>query len=128
MSDDLTKELSVYFDELGKVGDKAIAAIKEQIDADAAIVETDLRTNTPERTGGLRTSLVKIKIDNDKRYGYRLEYAGDDPNGVPYARIANILDCGTSKIKPRRFIVSAVRKLKGLDDRAAKRWVGKIKE
>jgi len=33
----------------------------------------------------------------------------------------------TSKIKPRRFITKAVRKLKGLDDRAAQRFEEKLK-
>ena len=69
------------------MGDKAVEAIKEQIDIEARGVE----------------------------------------DGTPYAKVANILNAGTSTIAPRRFITRAVRKLKGLDDRAAKRFEEKVK-
>lgn len=61
------------------------------------------------------------------RYGYRLEYEGNAPDGTPYAKIANVLNNGSSTIKPKRFMTKAVKKLKGLDDRAAKRFKEKIK-
>jgi hypothetical protein len=57
-----------------------------------------------------------------------LEYEGNAPDGTPYAKIANVLNSGTSKINPKRFITKAVRKLKGLDDRAAKRWEEMLKK
>jgi|CZCB01.1.fsa_nt_gi HK97 gp10 family phage protein len=127
-NDGLTESLGKYFTELGKVGDLAIESIKEQIDIEAEAVEKSLRDNTPHKTGGLKESLRKTKIDSrNNRYGYRLEYEGNDPDGTPYAKIANILNSGTSKIKPRRFITKAVRKLRGLDDRAANRFEGKLK-
>jgi len=115
--DGVTKQLSEYFKQLEQVGDKAIEAIKEQIDIEAESVEKEIRENTPKKTGGLASSFTKTKIDTGKRYGYKLEYEGNAPDGTPYAKIANILNSGTSEIKPRRFITKAVRKLKGLDDR-----------
>jgi uncharacterized protein YoaH (UPF0181 family) len=56
-----------------------------------------------------------------------LEYEGNAPDGTPYAKIANVLNGGTSTVKPRRFVTKAIRKLKGLDDRAAKRFEDKTK-
>jgi hypothetical protein len=127
-NDGLTESLGEYFTKLANVGDLAIESIKEQIDIEAETVEKSLIDNTPHKTGGLKESLRKTKIDSgNNRYGYRLEYEGNAPNGTPYAKIANIINSGTSKIKPRRFITKAVRKLRGLDDRAANRFEGKLK-
>lgn len=120
--DGVTKQLSEYFKQLEQVGDKAIEAIKEQIDIEAESVEKEIRENTPRKTGGLASSFTKTKIDTEKRYGYKLEYEGNAPDGTPYAKIANILNSGTSEIKPRRFITKAVRKLRGLDDRTKERF------
>jgi hypothetical protein len=127
-NDGLTQALGGYFEELTKVGDKAVEALKEQIDIEAASVERELVDNTPEVTGGLKAALRKTDIQGGGRYGYRLEYEGNAPDGTPYAKVANILDHGTSRIKPKRFITKAVRKLKGLDDRAALRFEDKLKE
>ena len=126
-NDGLTEALGDYFEELGKVGDKAVESLKEQIDIEADGVERELESNTPEATGGLRASLKRSTLSGGGRYGYRLEYEGNAPDGTPYAKIANIQNSGTSNMKPRRFITKAVRKLKGLDDRAAKRFEEKLK-
>jgi len=127
-NDGLTKVFGDYFEELGKVGDKAVESLKEQIDIEADGVERELIDNTPEgETGGLKASLKRSEIKGGNRYGYRLEYEGNAPDGTPYAKVANILNSGTSTIKPRRFITKAVRKLKGLDDRAARRFEDKLK-
>jgi len=126
-NDGLTESLGEYFTELGKVGDLAIESIKEQIDIETEVVEKSIIDNTPKRTGELKKSLRKTKISGNNRYGYRLEYEGNDPEGTPYAKIANILNSGTSTIKPKSFIRKAVRKLRGLDDRATNRFEGKLK-
>jgi len=127
-NDGLTKALGDYFEELSSVGDTAVEALKEQIDIEADGVERELIDNTPEgETGGLKASFRRTQIKSGGRYGYRLEYEGDAPDGTPYAKVANILNSGTSTIKPRRFITKVVRKLKGLDDRAAKRFEEKLK-
>lgn len=126
-NDGFTEFLGEYFDNIGKVGEIAVQSLKEQIDIETDNVETELRNNTPKATGGLKASLKRTKIQGGKRYGYRLEYQGNAPDGTSYAKIANILNSGTSTIKPKRFIKKAVKKLKGLDDRAAKRFENKIK-
>ncbi len=126
--DGVTKELAEYFERLEKLGDLAIASVKEQIDIETARVESEIRANTPTDTGTLVNSLTATKIDTGKKYGYRLEYAGDNDAGVSHEKIANILNAGTSTLKPRRFLTQAVRKLKGLDDRAAKRFEDKLSE
>jgi hypothetical protein len=125
--DGVTKQLTEYFSKLETLGDIAVEAIKETIDEEAAAVENEIRANTPTSTGGLAASLTKINIDTPARYGKRLEYAGNNPDGVPYAKIANVLNYGSSTIRPRRFITKAVKKLSGLDDRATKRFEDKTK-
>ena len=126
--DGLTKALGEFFEELQTVGDKAIEAIKEQVDEDTDGVERELISNTPEDTGGLRASLRRTQITKGSRYGFRLEYEGNAPDGTPYAKVASVLNSGSSTVKPRRFITKAVKKLKGLDDRAQKRFEEKIKK
>jgi HK97 gp10 family phage protein len=125
--DGVTKELADYLEKLETLGDLAVAAIKEQIDIEAAAVESALRDTTPKDSGGLAASLTRTDIDTPKRYGKRLEYEGENSEGVPYAKIANILNSGTSSVKPRRFVTKAVKKLKGLDNRAARRFEEKAK-
>lgn len=125
--DGLTETFYNYFNDLGKVGDKAIASLKEQIDIETDSVERELLANTPEATGGLKRSLKRTQIKSKRRYGYRLEYEGNAPDGTPYAKIANVLNNGTSTIKPRRYITKAIKKLKGLDERAAQRLSEKLK-
>jgi hypothetical protein len=126
-NDGLTQALGDYIEELGTVGNKAIEALKEQIDIEADAVERDLTDNMPENTGGLKASLKRTAITKGNRYGYKLEYEGKDANGTPYAKIANVLNSGSSTIKPRRFITKAVKRLKGLDDRATRRFEEKLK-
>jgi len=126
--DGVTKQFEEYFEKLERLGDMAVEAVKEQIDIEAGYVEGEIRDNTPSGdTGGLSRAFVRINITTGKKYGYRLEYEGENADGVPYQKIANILDHGTSTIKPRRFISRAVKKLKGLDDRAARRFEDKTK-
>ena len=121
-NDGLTESLGEYFTELGKVGDLAIESIKEQIDIETEAVEKSIIDNTPKKTGELKKSLRKTRISGNNRYGYRLEYEGNDPDGTPYAKIANILNHGTSTIKPKRFMTRAIKKLRGLDNRVQKRF------
>lgn len=126
--DGITKQLSEFFERIEEFGDAAIIAVKEQIDLEVSAVEDYLKENTPKKTGGLAASLSKGKINTEKKYGYKMEYAGNAPDGTPYAKIANILNSGTSTVKPKKFITKAVHKLKGLDERAAKRFEDKVKE
>lgn len=120
--DGITKKLSEFFESVDNVSDMAIKAVKEQIDIEANAVFEDIKANTPENTGGLKNSLSKSIINTPKRYGHKIEYEGNAPDGTPYAKIANILNHGTSTIKPKKFITRAIHKLKGLDERAVKKF------
>jgi hypothetical protein len=126
--DGVTKRLAEYFERLETLGDIAVESLKEQIDLEAAGVEAAIRDNVPINTGGLKNSLTRTDIDTPRRYGKRLEFEGENADGVPYAQIANILNYGTSTIKPRRFVTKAVKRLNGLDGRAAKRFEEKVKK
>jgi len=129
MMDGVTKELAGYFQKLEELGGMAKDAIKEQVDIEASQAESTIQGGIPlGDTGGLERSLRKTKIDTGNKYGYRLEFEGENEKGVPYAKIANILNSGSSTIKPRRFVTKAVKKLKGLDDRAAQRFEDKTKK
>ena len=125
--DGVTKQLADYFESLGKLGDMAVEAIKEQVDVETDAVESALRSDTPVDTGRLAASLTKADISTAKKYGYRLSYEGTDEYGTSLEKVANILNFGSSTIKPIRFVTKAIRKLKGLDDRAAKRFEEKTK-
>lgn len=128
MSDGITKQFQNYFGKISEVGDMAIDALKEQIDIETNAVEQELQLTTPKgETGGLARSLNRATVNTDKRYGYVLSYEGNDEHGTPYEKIANILNSGSSTITPRRFVTKAVKKLKGLDERAAKRFKDKMK-
>lgn len=127
--DGVSKELAEYFEKLEKLGDLAVESIKEQLDIESDRAEQEIRDGTPKgKTGGLAGSLKKAKIDTLKKYGYTLEYEGENTQGVHYAKIANILNSGSSTIKPKRFITKVVKKLKGLDDRAVQRFEEKTKD
>ncbi|MDR0696755.1 MAG: hypothetical protein LBF68_04340 [Christensenellaceae bacterium] len=120
--DGVTKQLADYFGKLEKLGDMAVEAIKEQVDVETDAVEAALRSDTPVDTGKLAASLTKADVSTSKKYGYRLSYDGTDEYGTPLEKVANILNFGSSTVKPRKFVTKAIRKLKGLDDRAAKRF------
>ncbi len=124
--DGITKQLSEFLERIEEFSDTAIIALKEQIDIEANAVFEEIKADTPEKTGGLKNSLIKTSIDTPKRYGYKIEYEGNAPDDTPYAKIANILNSGSSTIKPKRFVTKAIRKLKGLDERAAACFVKKI--
>ena len=125
--DGVTKELAEYFEKLESLGEMAAEAVREQVDEEAGRVEREIQSGTPQDTGGLARSLKPAKIDTGKRYGYRLEYEGENEKGEPYEKIANILNSGSSTVTPRRFITRAIKKLKGLDERTAQRFEEKTK-
>lgn len=121
-NDGITDELLNFFESLAKIGDLAIEALKEQIDIETDNAEKNLQATTPVNTGGLQGSLTRTLLNEYGKYGHVLKYDGNDPNGVPYEKIANILNKGTSTVKPQKFITKTIRNLKGLDDRAAERF------
>ena len=122
-NDGVSKELNDYLESLSGIGDKSKEALKAQVDIEAETVRSALDKTAPRKTGNLAKSLVKVEVTNRKNwYGYRIEFEGNNQHGVPYQKIANILNFGSSTIKGTRFISRAIRKLRGMDDRIAKRF------
>jgi len=118
-NDGATKELGNFFDNLSRVGDVAVGAVKAQIDDEADRVHAELERTVPRgETGGLAKSLTKNEI-TDRRdwYGHRIIFDGEDKHGVPYQRIANILNSGTRHKSGKRFITKAIRRLRNMSDR-----------
>ena len=129
-NDGVSKQLTEYFEELGNYGDYAIEAIKEQIDIEVEKLVNQLEQTTPRgATLGLLNSLRQSKIVAKQNwYGYSVEFVGENRKGVPYQKIANILNYGTSTIKGTRFINKAIHNLKDLDARIYERFQRKLKE
>ena len=129
-NDGVSKELEEYFNNIGTFGDKAIEAVKEQIDIEVNKLILQLESTTPRgATLGLLNSLRNSRITAKRNwYGYSVEFVGQDRKGVPYQKIANILNYGTSFIKGTRFITKAIHNLKNMDERIYERCQTKIKK
>ncbi len=129
-NDGVSKELEEYFNNIGTFGDKALEAVKEQIDIEVNKLILQLESTTPRgATLGLLNSLRNSKITAKRNwYGYSVEFVGQDRKGVPYQKIANILNYGTSFIKGTRFITKAIHNLKNMDERIYERFQTKIKK
>lgn len=127
-NDGVSKELYEYFESINNFGDLAIQSIQEQIDLEVEKLYQQLQETTPRgKTLGLLNSLRKSKITvRYNWYGYTIEFGGEDRKGVPYQKIANILNYGSSTIRGTRFISKAIHNLKGLDDRIDERFKTKI--
>jgi len=124
-NDGVTKELNDYLESIGNMVGKSKEAIKQQVDIEAEALQSQLLKTTPKRFGNLVRSLTKVEVTNRHNwYGWRLEFVGNDKAGTPYQKIANILNFGSSTIKGTRFISKAIRMLRGMDDRIAKRFEG----
>ena len=81
--------------------------------------------SSAKTTFSIRKSKIVARY---KWYGYSVEFQGQNRKGVPYQKIANILNYGTSYVKGTRFINKAIRNLKDMDDRIYERFKNKIKE
>lgn len=129
-NDGVSKQLAEYFEELADFGDYAVQAVQEQVDLEVEKLINQLEQTTPKgATLGLLNSLKKSKIvAKYKWYGYSVEFEGQDRKGVPYQKIANILNYGTSYITGTRFISKAIRNLKDMDERIYERFQNKIKK
>ena len=129
-NDGVSKELEEYFNNIGTFGEKAIEAVKEQIDIEVNKLVLQLESTTPRgATLGLLNSLSNSKITAKRNwYGYSVEFVGQDRKGVPYQKIANILNYGTSFIKGTRFITKEIHNLKNMDERIYERFQTKIKK
>ena len=129
-NDGVSKQLTEYFEQIAEYGDYAIEAIKEQIDIETEKLVKELEQTTPKgKTLGLINSLRQSKIVTKHNwYGYSVEFVGENRQGVPYQKIANILNYGTSTIKGTRFINKAIHNLKSMDSRIYERFQRKIKK
>ena len=129
-NDGVSKQLADYFEELGNYGEYAIEAVKEQIDIEVEKLVNQLEQTTPKgATLGLLNSLRQSKIVAKQNwYGYSVEFVGENRKGVPYQKIANILNYGTSTIKGTRFINKAIHNLRDMDARIYERFQRKLKE
>lgn len=129
-NDGVSKQLTDYFEQLGNFGEYAIEAVKEQIDIEVEKLMTQLEQTTPRgATLGLLNSLRQSKIVAKQNwYGYSVEFVGENRKGVPYQKIANILNYGTSTMKGTRFITKAIHNLKGMDARIYERFQRKIND
>ena len=129
-NDGVSKQLAEYFEKLTEFSDYAVQAVQEQVDLEVEKLINQLEQTTPRgATLGLLNSIKKGKIvARYKWYGYSVEFEGENRKGVPYQKIANILNYGTSYITGTRFINKAIRNLKDMDDRIYERFKNKIKE
>ena len=127
-NDGISKELNDYLETLIDKSALAEQSVKEQIDIDAEELYKAVEAGSDSKSGRMKGSLKKREItDRDKWYGWSITFDGNHPDGTPYQKIANIRNYGTSKVKGTRFISRAIRKLKGLDARAAERFENKMK-
>ncbi len=98
-----------------------IGAVKEELDAIGDETFEKIREGTPVRTGALKSSLRKERIEKKGKYGTRVFYEGYNPDGVPFQLIANKLNKGGdgTSFAATHHIDEAVKRLKGIDKRLA---------
>lgn len=118
MSEDGIWNLRQLLNEYKKLPDEALAAVKDQIDIEAAEYEKTLRDRSK---GELLASITREKIDDDSVYGYRIDFKGVAKNGKKYHDIAWILNTGNRNKEGRYFITRAENKLKGMSGRIEQR-------
>jgi hypothetical protein len=91
--------------------------VKEEIDSAASRVYSNVLSNTPIRTGGLKSAL-KINNYERNRYGYYISFEGYNNNDVPYLLIARRINK-----RNRAFMKVPSAGLKGLSQRIEGRWL-----
>lgn len=140
MNDEITKVFDEFYKEcLGQVKTKTIEAIQEEVDKFSDKFEDDLKGTIPVNSGGLLKSLTKVKQPRTNWYGYNFEFKGSNKNGVPYEKIANVLNYGRpagvssggvkyGEIIPRKFIYKAIKNLRKLDDAITENFENKMQE
>jgi hypothetical protein len=94
-------------------------AINGQIDKEAEQCLQKMKDGTPVRTGALKASIRKKKVDKPRKYGWSIDYEGYDEHGQPYSEIARTLNKGgkDNNYEATHHIDAAVHELKGMDAR-----------
>lgn len=130
-NDGISKEMDKYCNDiLMKIPEVSLESIKEAVDIASNKFYADIENSTPVGiSGGLKDSFKQEKINNTGYYGYRNTFEGEDSNGVPYEKIANVLNYGThdGRIAPKYFVTKAIRKLKSIDKDTVKIYEQKMK-
>ena len=130
-NDGISKEMDKYCNDiLMKIPEVSLESVKEAVDIASNTFYNDIEKSTPVGlSGGLKGSFKQEKINNTDYYGYRNIFEGEDPNGVPYEKIANVLNYGThdGRIEPNYFVTKAIRKLKSIDKNTVKIYEQKMK-
>ena len=133
-NDGISKEMSDMFaTTLNGLGEEAISAAKEVIDEDAQRFASTVTSKTPVHTGGLAASFKLVLLNRGQKwYGYSAEFVGTSPDGVPYQKIANILNYGRAAgdgygaISGTHFMTVATHRLKGMNGRIEARIASKL--
>lgn len=99
----------------------AMEAAKAELDRAGDETYEKIKAGTPVRTGALKASLRKERVEKRGKYGTRIYYDGYDEKGTPYQLIANSLNKGGAGTgySATHHIDEAVKDLKGLDGRIA---------
>lgn len=130
-NDGISKEMDRYINYiLGSVVDVSIESIKQVIDKASDTFVNDIQHNIPIKHGGLQKALKQEKMDTKDYYGTKNMFEGTNEEGIPYEKIANVLNYGTKdgRIDPRYFVTTAVRRLKFIDKEIDKTYEQKINE
>lgn len=144
-NDGITKELSDFINEISKSGDVAIETFKDTIDTAVKSYSNNLSNSVAAihtgGTGGLKNSLTTEPVTDrgSQFYGSRVHFKGENRQGVPYEKIANVLNYGRAAgvsssgrryggIAGSFFISKEVKKLKGLSKRIDDNITNKLAE
>lgn len=133
-----------FLDSATAAGDLALEAFKQTIDEatrEYAVKVTDNVNAQHVDTGALAASFTVEPVTDrgSKFYGHRAEFKGDNQRGVPFQKIANVLNYGRPAKKTRagraygaiagsNFIGEAIRRLRGLDYRINQNIENTIKD
>ena len=128
-NDGITKMMNDYLKSLENLGDEAIDAFKKTIDDAVDTYNVNISPEIPYNSGELKASFT---VEEDRRgskyYGYKAYFKGENSDGQPFEKIANVLNYGRKAgetksgrkygaITGTHFITNAIRNLKGLNDR-----------
>lgn len=111
--------LTAFLSNLGENSGQITEAMKKGIDEEAEKCFEKMKSGTPVRTGALKASLQKTKVEKQSKYGWKIDYIGYDEHGQAYSKIARTLNKGgkSSQYQATHHIDDAIHLLKGMDKR-----------